>query len=149
MRQLEVRGLGTRFLRASLLTGLAVSALPGIFFIFAYLDFVSPQWDPANDSGVVQGYWFLGISSALAVIFALVAFPTAAFLLRNKFSRWRFLGTLFVFLAVLSTGASLVTASSLDDLRLTYAFGPLFLVSASILTLPFAWLWVILARNDA
>lgn len=149
MHQAEVPGLGTRFLRASLLTGLAVAALPGVFFLFAYLDFISPQWDPANDSGVVQGYFFLGISSVLAVIFALVAFPITAFLLREKFSRGRFLGALFVFLAVLSMGAGLATASVLDDLRLTYAFGAFFLVLASLLTLPFAWLWVILARNDA
>ena len=57
--------------------------------------------------------------------------------------------TCIIGLAVLSMGAGLVTASALDDLRLTYAFGPLLLVLASILTLPFAWLWVILARNDA
>ena len=149
MHQADVLGPGARFLRASLLTGLAVGALPGVFFLFAYLDFISPQWDPANDSGVVQGYFVLGVSSVLAVMFALVVFPATAFLLRRKFSRLRFVGALFVLLAVFSIGAGLAVASGLGDHRLAFAFGPFFLALASVLTLPFAWLWVTLARNDA
>lgn len=81
MHQTDILGSKPRFLRASLLTGVAAAALPSIFFVFAYVDFISPQWDAANDSGIVQGYFFLGVSSVLAVMFALVAFPAIAFLL--------------------------------------------------------------------
>lgn len=149
MHQAEVLGPGSRFLRASLLTALAVAALPGVFFLFAYRDFISPGWGAANDSGVVQGYFFLGVSSALAVVFALFAFPATAFLLRKKFSRLRFVAALFVLLAVLSVAAGLAIAGALGDHRLAYAFGSLLLASASVLTLPFAMLWFTLARNDA
>ena len=149
MTQYEVPGLGTRFLRASLLTGWAGAPLPGVFFLFEYLDFISPQWDPTDDSGAVQGYFILGVSSMLAVMFALVACPTVAFLFRRKFSCLRFGGALFFLLAVLSLGAGLVVASGLGDFRLAYAFGPLFLVLTGILTLPFAWLWATLVKNDA
>jgi hypothetical protein len=149
MHQTDALGGNPRYLRASLITALVVGASPAAFFVLAYLDFTSSQWDSANDSGVVQGYFFLGVSSVLAVTFALVAFPVTAFLLRRSFSSLRFLGALVGVLAALSGTAALVIGSALGDHKLAFAFGPFLLVLAGILTLPFAWLWVKLARNDA
>jgi len=149
MHQTDLLGSKPRFLRASLLTGAAVAVLPSIFFAFAYIDFISPEWDAANDSGVVQGYFFLGVSSVLAVLFAVVAFPAIALLLRRKFSRTRFVGALIVLLALVSTGVGVMTASALGDFRMASVLASLFLALASLLTLPFAWLWINLAANDA
>jgi hypothetical protein len=149
MHHADVLGPRPHFLRASLLTSFAVAALPGVFFLVAYVDFVSPQWDSANDSGVVQGYFFLGVSSLLAVMFALVAFPATAFFLGRNFSKGRFVGALLVLLSVISGGVGLATASALGDYKMGYVFAALFLAVASILAVPFAWLWIKLAVSDA
>ncbi len=149
MHQVErLPGRG-RSLRASLLTALAVAAVPGVFFLFAYRAFISPQWDSSDDSGAVQGFFVLGVSSALAVMFALVGFPTAAHLLGEKFTRLRFFGVLLAFLTVLAIGTGLAVAAALGDVRMATAFGLLFLAAAGILCLPFAWLWTHLAKKDA
>lgn len=137
-----------KYLKATLLTALAVSLLPLTFLWVAYNDYQSPQWDTSGDSGVAQGIIFIGAAAALALVFASLAFPAAAKLLhrRSQFSRPRFVRVLSVWLATLSFLLAFAIAGILGSLSGAFAMGVVIFGISGFMVLPFTLLWFRLSQ---
>ena len=137
-----------KYVRATVFTSLAVATLPTAFLVLAYMDYLSPNWDPVGDSGAVQGFMVIFLAAAMAVGYAATAFPAAA---RRLFRVQKLrVGTLLGLLAAWLIVASLVfaTAASLlvGGLSLLVPLAVIFFVAASVLCLPFTPLWLWLAK---
>lgn len=133
-----------RYLRATLITAIAMALLPALFLWSSYTDYVSSDWGPTDDSGAVQGFIFIGISCILVVGFSSAAYPMAAHLLhaRRELTALRFVKVLTIWLATLSG----VIGFSLGAFSSFFSIGLMFFVIASSLVLPFSVLWLRLAR---
>lgn len=137
-----------RYVKATALTVAAVAAIPVAFLVLAYLDYQSPNWDPEGDSGAVQGYMVMALATAMAVGYVAVAFPAVARRLQKtqELRARKFIAALAVWLLAASliaaTGASLLVGG----MSLVAPLGALLFVMGSVLCLPFAPLWIRLAK---
>ena len=138
-----------KYLKATLLTALATALIPCLLFWVAYTSYYSPSWDGDGDSGAVQGFLFFAISAALALVFVITAFPaTAKILFTSKhFSTSKFLMFNLILLALLSFLLGFVVSGMLvGSYAEFYKLGFVIFIISSLLSLPFAGLWLKLAK---
>jgi hypothetical protein len=137
-----------RYTRATAGTMLAVATLPTAFLVLAYMDYRSSNWDPQGDSGAVQGFMVIFLAAVMSIGYVAVAFPAAARRL-HRLEKLR-VASLVGLLAAWLIVASLVfaTAASLlvGGLTLIFPLAVILYVAASMLSLPFAPLWLWLAK---
>ncbi|MGA0572873.1 hypothetical protein ACO2Q9_19325 [Variovorax sp. VNK109] len=138
-----------RYVRATLLTTLAVVALPLVFFSAAYWDYQSAAWDPTDDSGAVQGYAVLFFIAALAVLYVALAFPIVGLALHraNRLVAEPFIRSLGKLLAAISVLAGIILAVAFGDFRIAIPAAFLICYAVAILSWPFAHLWLWIARH--
>jgi hypothetical protein len=130
-------------LKATVATLCAVGFLPLLFFGFALLDFHSESWDPQNDSGTVQGYFFLAIAALVSILNAGVAFPLLARVLRRykKLTLRNFLIVQAVWVVLGSFFAAFIVSWIIGSSSSKFSLMLIFICASSIFSLPFAILW--------
>jgi hypothetical protein len=140
--------LSLKYFRATALTVIATTLIPLLLMYSAYEDYLSPDWDPNGDSGVVQGFFIFFIAAATAVLFSAIAFPAAASVLQRqgRFSQAHFFRLLRVWLAILSFIVALIGAWFSGSLLIVIPLSVLLFCIVTLLTFPFAHLWLWLAK---
>lgn len=137
-----------RYVRATLITVCAVALVPAVFLGIAYSDYRSPNWDPVDDSGAVQGFMFIAAAAALSIAYSGIAFPLAARWLhaRGRFTGANFIITHAVWLAFASLLAAAGTSLLLGEISVLLPFALLLFGLSAMLSLPFTALWLWLAK---
>jgi len=144
-----MRNIGTpRYLRATLITALAVATLPGGFLFFAFVDSLSPRWDPDGDSGAIQGFISIFLATLMAIGYTMVAFPTVAHRLdrRKKLRLGPFVVVLISWLLVTSFLVAIAMSWQLGALSLAVRLAFVLFATGTVFCLPFAPLWLYLAK---
>lgn len=137
-----------RYFRATLATVLAVAVLPVTFLVFAYLDYQSPNWDPYDDSGAVQGLMTIFLAALLAIGYAAAVFPAAARRLHqlHNLRAGPFVKVLALWLVVASALVATVCALLVGDLSLAVPLTFMLFFLSAALCLPFFHFWLWLAK---
>ncbi|MCW5604031.1 MAG: hypothetical protein KIT18_05745 [Burkholderiales bacterium] len=143
-----------RYVRATVLTALAVATVPAAFFAIALWEFHSPAWDPTDDSGAVQGFALLGVAAAVAVGGSATVFPLVGrFLLKaGSLTTIKFLTYSAACLVLIALAISVATVPLLGLSLERFAtlvhiltVSAILVTVAAALALPFCWLWLRLA----
>lgn len=136
------------YLRATLITALAIAALPTLFILVTYREYTSPAWDPNGDSGAVQGLVFFFVAAAISIVFSSVAFPSAATSLhrQGRFSKPQFFKLLRVWLAILCVVVGLGVAGASGSLFMAIPVSLFLFCIVALLAFPFAHLWLRFAK---
>ncbi|WPB55379.1 hypothetical protein [Xylophilus sp. GOD-11R] len=138
-----------RYLKATILTSLAICLMPLSLSASIYHEINSPNWDPNGDSGAIQGFAACFIAAVFGVLYAAIAFPVLASRLhrRHELRACAFISTLADWLFIASFIAATGICFYAGDgwiLCVPIALG-LFAIAAAV-CLPFAPLWMWLAK---
>lgn len=148
MRQHEP---GMRYIRATVLTAIAVATVPAVFFAIALWEFNSPSWDPTDDTGAAQGFALLGVAAAIAVGASATVFPLVGRSLSKagSLTTIKFVAYSAACLLLIAFAISVATAPLLGfnlgrfaTLIHILTVSAILVTVASVLALPFCWLWL-------